>query len=338
MKLFGKDLDHDVAIVAEIGVNHEGDVEAASKLLRLAANAGVDAVKFQSYSPERYASASGPERLERVARFALDQSEHGRLAAEAKDLNVAFFSTPLSEDWVPFLSELCPAIKIASGDLTFEPVVRAAAKVGKPVILSTGLGTIEEIDQAVRWIAEEAGERTLADRLVLMQCVSAYPTPIEETNVRTVPFLAERYGVPVGYSNHAIGIDACIAAIALGAQVIEAHFTDQSSGRSFRDHELSLEPSDMEMLVRLAPRIRASLGKAGKTRAQSELQALAATRKGVVAARDLAEGTVLKREDLAFARPASEFAASEISKLVDASLTTSLKQGELVPRWGVNIG
>ncbi len=332
MKLFGKNLARDVVIVAEIGVNHEGDLEAALRLLRLAAESGCDAVKFQSYTPDRYVSAADPERLARVARFALDEAAHRRLAEEAQRHGVAFFSTAVSEDWVPFLAGLCPAIKIASGDLTHEAVIRAVAATGKPMILSTGLGTVEEIDRAVAIVRSEIGAAPLAERLVLMHCVSAYPTPIEEANVRSVPYLASRYGVPVGYSNHVVGIEACLAAIAVGATVVEVHVTDCKSGREFRDHALSLEPDELAALVRAAPRIRASLGHLAKNRQPSEIPNLTAIRKGVVARRDLAPGTVLARDDLMFARPADEIPAAEIDSVLGRRLTVACRRGEPIRR------
>ena len=146
MKLFGRDLDRSVLIVAEIGVNHEGNPDVAARLIDLVADSGVDAVKLQTYTPERYASASDPERLKRVSRFSLDQTALRRLVAHADRLGLPLFSTALTEDVVPLLAELCPAIKIASGDLTFEPVIRAATATKKPVIISTGNATVEEID------------------------------------------------------------------------------------------------------------------------------------------------------------------------------------------------
>ncbi|MDP7488127.1 MAG: N-acetylneuraminate synthase family protein [Alphaproteobacteria bacterium] len=335
MKLFGKNFDREVAIIAEVGVNHEGDVEAASELIRLAAEAGADAVKFQSYTSTRYASASDPARLERVGRFCLDEAAHRRLAAEAKALGIHMFSTPLSEDVLPLLTELFPAIKIASGDLTFEPLIRAAARSGKPAILSTGLGTVEEIDAAVAWFADELDGTDIAERLVVMHCVSAYPTPIEEANVLAVPFLAARYSVPVGYSNHVIGPDACLAAIALGADVIEVHFTDRKSGREFRDHELSFDPDDLSHFVAQAPRIRASLGRRDKMVTHSEAGNREAIRKGLIAAENLAVGTVLGPEHVMYARPATEFAALEINAVLGRRLKTTLSRGELIPRDGI---
>lgn len=332
MKLFGKSIDREVAVVAEIGVNHEGNLDAALSLLRLAVEAGADAVKFQSYTPARYASASDPARLERVTRFALDEAAHRRLAEEAGKLNIAFFSTPLTEDWVALLEPLVPAFKIASGDLTFEPVVRAAARTGKPVILSTGLGTIDEIDTAVSWVRHEVGERELADRLVLMHCVSAYPTPITEANIRSVPFMRDRYNLHVGYSNHVIGPEACWTAVALGANLIEVHLTDRKTGRTFRDHELSFEPQELHELVTTLPRIRASLGDYAKVRMSSEAGNLLAVRKGLVASRDLKAGSVLSDADLTYARPAHEFNSSERSQLIGRRLQKDRGRGETITR------
>lgn len=335
MHLFGKDTAHEVAIVAEIGVNHEGDIRAASRMLRLAAESGADAVKFQSYSAERLASANDAERLARASRFALDKQAHRKLAKEADSVGIHFFSSAISEDMVPLIAELAPAIKIASGDLDFEPVIRAAAATGKPVIISTGTGTTEEIDRAVGWVRDEIGGADLAERLVLMQCVSAYPTPVGEANAAAVPFLRARYGVPVGYSNHVIGPEACYAAIALGASVIEVHFTDRKEGRSFRDHALSFEPADLRDLVEKAPRIRAAVGEGGKAPQPCEAGSVKAIRKGIVAARDLAAGTVLTRDDLMFARPATEFSSGEIHSLIGRTLVEAAKCGELIKRAAV---
>jgi N,N'-diacetyllegionaminate synthase len=332
MELFGKNLDRDVVVVAEIGVNHEGNAAAAVDMIALAANAGADAVKFQTYTPERYTSASDPGRLERVKRFALEDADHHQLAEAAAKHGIGVFSTPLTEDVVPMLDRFFPVFKIASGDVTFEPVIRAAARTGKPLILSTGAATVEEIDRAVTWIDAETENVPISERLVLMHCVSAYPAPIEEANLRAIPYLAERYEVKVGYSNHVIGHEACFAAIALGAAVVEVHFTDRKSGRDFRDHELSFEPDDLAELVRRAPLIRSSLGQKGKPPQPSEEAGRALIRKGVVAARDLAAGRALSGDDLAYARPATEFAAAQLPTLIGRRLLSAVGKGELIAR------
>jgi len=298
----------------------------------LAAQAGADAVKLQSYTPARYASRSDPERLNRVTRFTLDESAIRTLFREAATAGISLFSTPLTEDMVPLLASLCPVLKVASGDITFEPLVRAVAATGKPVILSTGLSTVDEIDRAVGWIRSELGPADLAERLVLLQCVSAYPTPIEEANVKAIPFLADRYRVRVGFSNHTIGPEACLAAVALGADLVEVHFTDTRRDRAFRDHQLSFEPAELKSLAASIVQVRASLGCFGKAPQPSELPQRHATRKGVVAARDLAAGAVLTRDDLMFARPATEFPASDVNTLIGRQILGSVRAGELIRR------
>lgn len=332
MKIFGKDTTADLVVIAEIGVNHEGDPDAAMRLVDMAAGSGADAVKFQTYTAERFISAADPERLARVKRFSLDNDTHIRLAARAAEHGIGFFSTPVTEDVVPFLDTICPAFKIASGDIDFEPVIRAAAATGKPMIVSTGAADLLEIAQAIDWVSDETGLDDLSDRLALLHCVSAYPVPVAEANVRAVPFLADKFGLTVGYSNHVIGPDACYAAVALGARIIEIHFTDCKEGRTFRDHELSMDPADMKSFVTHAKGIHAALGTSSKALQPSEQEIRSAIRKGIAAARDIPAGTVLSDMDLTYARPATEFPSSAYATLIGKSVTRNLKAGEPIPR------
>ena len=330
MRLFGKHLDHEVAVIAEVGVNHEGSIDKAIALMRLSHQAGADAAKFQTFTPERLTSTSNSARLEQICTFDLGEAGFRNLAEEAAVLDFPIFSTAASEDVVSLLDELFPAIKIASGDIDFEPVIRAAAETGKPVILSTGLATMDELRAAIDWFCDAAGTDDIRDRLVLMQCVSAYPTPADQAHVRAVSYLADETGLRVGYSNHVIGIEPCLAAVAFGACVIETHFTDCKTNREFRDHALSCDPDDMRRLVEMIPVVRASLGDYGKVRQEGELENLDNIRKGVVAARDLEVGTVLARDDLMFARPGSEIPASKVDSLPGARLTTAVKKGKVI--------
>ncbi len=334
MQLFGKDLDQEVVVVAEIGVNHEGDVEAAERMITLAHESGADAIKLQSYTPERFASSADQARLERVRRFCLDQAAHERLAEQARRIGATLFSTCVSEDVIPMLAALFPAIKIASGDIDFEVLVRNAVRTGKPVILSTGNADLEEIDRAISWCKEEAAG-DIANRIAILHCVAAYPAPVDQANVLSVPFLKQRYGLATGYSNHVLGPEASLAAVALGAQILEVHFTDQREGRQFHDHALSFEPAELTALVNSVANVRNALGQQGKSLQSAELQIRTAMRKGVVAARDLPTGTILTEADLMYARPASEFRAAELPSLVGRKLTTPVPTGQLIPRAGV---
>ena len=173
-------------------------------------------------------------------------------------------STPLSEDWVEKLSSYCSVLKIASGDITFKPVIENAAKSGKSVILSTGGSSVEEIDRAVGWIENIIGKQNIKNKLAIMHCVSSYPTPANQANILSVPFLKERYKLCTGYSNHVLGLAPCLAAVAHGAQIVEVHFTDKKEDRSFRDHELSLNQKELKRLIELNGEIKNCIGNYGK--------------------------------------------------------------------------
>lgn len=334
MALFGIDTSKRLALIAEIGVNHEGSLDKAVEMLGMAADAGADAVKFQSYTPNRFISTDDPERLARVTAFGLDQDDHLVLKAEAARKGVAFLSSAITEDWVPFLSQHCAAIKIASGDIDFEPVIRAAGETDLPVILSTGTATLDEVRQAVDWATDAmGGEAEAAARLSVLHCVSAYPTPLENANLLAIRTLAEAFPhLTIGYSNHVIGPEACIAAVALGAQVVEVHFTDQKEDRAFRDHALSCDAADLAYLARILPAVAAARGDGVKQPQACEAEMGPAIRKGLVTAKDLPEGHRLTADDLRYARPATEFPAATLSALLGRTLTQAVPEGRILRR------
>jgi len=171
----------------------------------------------------------------------------------------------------------------------------------------------------------------------LMHCVASYPAPIKQANVRSVAFMRQRYGLTTGYSNHVIESEAVLAAVALGAQLVEVHFTDRKSDRAFRDHSLSFEPQELAALVKSIRHVRDSLGNYDKCPQPSEEPSRAAIRKGLVAARDLPAGTMLADGDIMYARPATEFAARERSTVVGSKLRTDLKRGQVIPRNAVDV-
>lgn len=325
----------EIPIIVEIGVNHEGSLDAAIKMMQLASKSGAKIIKFQSYTPSRYASADNAERLQRVSKFAFSLESFVRLKQEADDLGLQMLSTPLTEDWVEKLSPLCPAFKIGSGDITFKPVIEKAAQTGKELIISTGAATIEEIDQAVVWVKNIVGEDKLKERLTLMHCVSAYPPPIDQANIKSIPFLKEKYGLRVGYSNHVMGMSACLAAVALGADIIEVHFTDQKEDREFRDHALSFDQNDLRTFIKMAKEVKDSLGSYGKEPQLCEKESTPLLRKGIIAAKDLKKGELLTEEKIMFARPATEFSSNELNFLIGKSLKKDVSQGYLIKRTAI---
>ena len=236
-------------IIAELGVNHEGDVDIAVDIINQLKGSGVSAIKLQSFTPERLSSASDQARLDRLKKFSLSLDDHLHLRKKAHDAGLAFVSTPCTEDWVSPLADICDALKIASGDIDFKPTILAAASSNLPVIVSTGSATISEVDSVVELFKSCRADRPLAENLFLMHCVSEYPTSIADCNLRSIPLMADRYALEIGWSNHVIGPLACYSAVALGASSIEVHVTNNKFDRAFRDHALSFEPQELKPLA-----------------------------------------------------------------------------------------
>ncbi|OUU29486.1 MAG: hypothetical protein CBB97_02360 [Candidatus Endolissoclinum sp. TMED37] len=319
-----------VYLIAELGVNHEGDVKVAEDVIARLEGSGASAIKLQSFTPERYVSASDKNRLQRVRAFALDLEAHKHLREKAHRSGLDFISTPVSEDWVEPLSELCDALKIASGDIDFAPTIKAAALTDLPVIMSTGTAEIEEVDAAVALFKSVRKVGRIEDHLHLMHCISEYPARIENCNLRSIPFMSERYGLNVGWSNHVIGSLACHAAISLGADIIEVHVTDQKEGREFRDHALSFEPDEISVLVSELNAIKSGLGSLNKAPTLSEKKNTLAFRKGLIFSRDLKSGSIIEEQDIMFARPATHFSSNQKDEVTGRKLCQDVKSGHLI--------
>lgn len=317
-------------IIAEVGVNHEGSEDVAADLIRKAAEAGADAVKFQTYTADGYVSREQPERWARVKRFELPHAAFRRLASVAEAAGVTFFSTPLAFEDVDFLDEISPLFKISSGDMTWLDLIAHVASKGKPVILSTGLCTEGEVGAAVDTVLKVRPTARDDGSLMLMHCVSAYPTPPEEANLRNLLWLKERFGLPVGYSDHTLGTKACELAIAVGAVSVEKHFTYRKEDQAFHDHQLSADPRDLTELVAAVRQAEIYLGRRERQRACAELPMEKHMRRGLAAAHDLEPGTVLCREVVAFLRPAWGIPASEAAGAYGRVLNKAIPAGHLI--------
>lgn len=246
MELFGKDLDKELVVIAEIGVNHEGSVERCIDLIDMAQEAGATAAKLQYGTVE----SGGLQR--KGGDFAFDEAQMREVAAYAKRVDMPLFSSALSIEALPLCDELFDVIKIASRGAKDKELIQAAAKTGKPVIISTGMCVRDDMYNILKWFRGSSGEP-----FVVMHCVSAYPVPIAQASIGSVSDLGG-FG-QVGYSNHVIGPAACYAAVALGANPIEVHFTDDKD-REFRDHQLSFDKADLISFVKMAGNIKDSLG------------------------------------------------------------------------------
>ncbi|EWT07552.1 N-acetylneuraminate synthase [Intrasporangium chromatireducens Q5-1] len=297
-----------VHVIAEAGVNHNGDLELAHRLVDIAAGAGADSVKFQTFDPAKLVSATASTtRYQRDRGGSADQrsllealtlpaSAWAELQDHAAQEGLAFLSTPFDLDSAELLVGLgVPALKVSSGELTNLPYLRALASLGVTLLVSTGMGTADEVADAVEACQEAPG-------LVLFHCVSAYPAPVQECNLLVIPRLMEQHGVPVGWSDHTPGLTTALGAVALGAPILEKHFTADRTLPG-PDHLASLEPDDLAHYVRETKLLAQALGDGVKRRMPSEEENATLVRRSWHAATDLPAGTVLNRADLTLLRP-----------------------------------
>lgn len=327
MKIGSVDLDQEVLVIAEIGNNHEGDLQLATRLIELAAGAGAQAVKFQTIAPERLVAAGEEARLAQLSRFAFTRADHEQLARVAEQAGVMFLSTPFFLDAVEWLEPLVPAYKIASGDNDFSPLLRAVAQTGKPVILSTGMTELDGVKNACSELHNVWGTHGRAPGLVLLQCVSSYPTAAADANVGAMSGLAGLADA-VGYSDHTLGIETAAVAVAAGARVIEKHFTISKTHSDFRDHQLSADPTELRALVERIKEVDTLLGEGNKRIVESETATAAAARRSIVARRNLKSGSTLNLDDLDWLRPAGGLSPSRTSELVGRRLVRDIRCGE----------
>ncbi len=321
-----------VYIVAEIGVNHEGNLKKAEEMIKLAKESGVDAVKFQTFKAEKYVSINQMERFRRVKKFELTYNNFSHLAKFAKKLGIRFFSTPLHFDDIDFLKTITPIIKISSGDLTHLELIKYAAKKFEQIIISTGLGTKKEIKDSVETVQSVRPNILKERNLILMHCVSAYPTADEEANLNNILWLKKKFRLPVGYSDHTKGIKACELSVPLGVNLIEKHFTYSRKNQSFHDHLLSAEPDEMKKLVKNVRKAEIILGSEVRAKNKSEILNFANMRRSFCASKNLKKGKKINKDDLILLRPAQGFKPSEIKSLLDKTLKTNIKKGTIVEK------
>lgn len=327
MKIGTFDTDKEILIVAEIGNNHEGSYVLAEEIVGLAAKAGAGAVKFQTIVPDRLISPRQKERRQQLERFRLSYDEFKNLHKVARRENVLFLSTPFDIESARFLEPLVPAFKIASGDNNFFPLIDVVSRTGKPVILSSGLADIEQITATRDFIRGIWNECDIKQELAVLHCVASYPTPPDEASLLAIRQIQE-LGVTVGYSDHTMGIEAAVLSAALGARIIEKHFTLDKNYSDFHDHQLSADPQELALLVKRVRQVVELLGDGEKRLQNSERGSIDKVRRSIVASRDLNEGTVLQWEDLTWLRPAGGLSPGHEAKLVGKALRRAIPAGE----------
>jgi len=328
-----------VFIIAEAGVNHNGSLDLALQLVEAAKASGADAVKFQTFRAdllatrsahkaayqERTTANAGESQFEMLQRLQLDAAAHKQLIEHCKRVGIQFLSSPFDSESADLLAAIdVPLFKIPSGEITNFPFLRHVAGKGRPLILSTGMSTLGDVEEAVN-VVRAAG----ASELTLLHCVTEYPVPYGEVNLRAMQTLKSAFGLPVGYSDHTSGIEIAIAAVALGAEVIEKHLTlDRSLPGP--DHAASLEPTELQQMVASIRHVESALGTGVKSPAPCELSNMSVARKSVVAARTLAAGHQLLASDLEIKRPGSGLAPKLLPALIGRSLRVSISKDDII--------
>lgn len=331
-------------IIAEAGVNHNGDPDRALAMVDAAFEAGADAVKFQTFSAEKLVSASAPKaeyqkretgdgtQLAMLKSLEMSEDLHSELFARCQKLGIEFLSTPFDLHAASFLVGLgMRRIKVPSGELDNLPFIRSLAAYGLPLIVSTGMGTMEEVKEAVETVRiarENSGLLgALSDFLTVLHCTSNYPANECEVNLLAMQSIANETGMPVGYSDHTLGTAVSIAAVACGARVIEKHFTLDKS-LSGPDHNASLTVQEFKELVSQVRMVERALGDPVKAPTPSEIEVRKVVRRSITAAMDLPAGSAVTEHNFEFLRPASGLAPRYFDALVGKTLAKSMKKGQ----------
>ena len=328
MKIGKVDTNKKVLIVAEIGNNHEGDLELAKEMIDAAAETGADAVKFQTITPSRLVSTREQERIRQLQRFSFNRDQFTALKERADEKKVIFLSTPFDLEAVDLLNPLVPAFKIASGDNDFWPLLEKIASTGKPVILSLGLGKVKEATQIASFFKKiwSRSEITFPG-LAFLHCVVSYPTPDDQANLRNIMKI-ECEQVTPGYSDHTLGIKAAELAVACGARIIEKHFTLNKDQSDFRDHKLSADPSELKALVQAIAVVEKFLGTSDDSIQICEKQNATAVGRSIASNRDISIGETISIADICWVRPRKGLKPGEEHLIIGKKLSSPIYEGE----------
>ena len=326
-----------ILIIAEAGVNHNGSPETARRLADAAKAAGADFVKFQTFKAEKLVArgaqkaeyqkntTGGGSQEEMLKKLELSYDDFAALKEYCDRIGIRFLSTPFDPESIDFLDTLeMPFWKIPSGEVTNYPYLRAIAKTGKPVVMSTGMCSLDEIREAIGALKENG-----AGEIRLLHCNTEYPTPYEDVNLKAMQMLREEFGLETGYSDHTQGIEVPIAAAALGAVIIEKHFTLDRNMEG-PDHKASLEPEELAAMVRAIRNIEKAVGTGVKTPSPSERKNMAVARKSIVAKERIRAGETLTEENLAAKRPGTGISPMRWNEVIGTKAVRDFEEDEQI--------
>ena len=297
-------LEKKVFVIAEIGNNHEGSLINAKKLISLAAKAGANAVKFQTFKTENFVRIKDKKRFKQLKKFELSFENFKTLKEFANKKKLKFISTPLDLESANFLIKNADMIKISSGDNNFFPLIDKVLKSKKKIIISCGMLNFKDIKNLINHIYKIIGKKSAHERVALLHCVTSYPVENKYANLNSIKFLRDKLSFSVGYSDHTIGIEGCLAAISLGATIIEKHFTLDKNFSNFRDHHISADYTDLKQIVASSKIIREQLGNYKKKIQKCETNLISSVRRSAYASRDIFSGEKIDENNIKFLRPA----------------------------------
>lgn len=330
-----------VLVIAEAGVNHNGSIDLAKQLIDKAVEAGVDIIKFQTFKSEKLVSKSAKQaeyqkknigkdddsQLSMLKKLELSVDDHVELINYCKERNIRFFSTAFDMESVDFLHSLNLGLwKVPSGEVTNYPYLKKISSFGEPVILSTGMCELDEVGAALKVLTDNGVRK---EDVTLLHCNTEYPTPMQDVNLRAMLQMAEKFGVKVGYSDHTKGIEVPIAAVALGASVIEKHFT-LDRNMPGPDHKASLEPDELKQMVSSIRNIELALGTGEKTVSNSERKNIAIARKSIIAACDIKKGEIFSEQNLTVKRPGNGISPMRWNDVIGQTAKRDFKEDELI--------
>jgi len=328
-----------ITVIAEAGVNHNGDFAKALELIDVAADCGADFIKFQTFKATNLVSASADlaayqatttsygNQLEMLTDLELKYEWHQGLIEHAESKSIGFITTPFDVEAIAFLSQLrMELFKIPSGEITNLPYLREISKLGKRVILSTGMANLGEIETSIEALTSNGLDR---DKITLLHCTTEYPAPIDEVNLSVMETLKNAFNLPVGYSDHTEGITISIAAAAMGAQIIEKHFT-LNRRLPGPDHKASIEPDELNKMIESIRQVEQAFGSPLKQPSSSELKNLMSVRKSLVASKFIEKGEQFSLDNVTTKRPGSGISPMRMDEIIGRTASKSFKPDELI--------
>jgi len=316
-----------VMIVAEIGNNHEGSFNQAKKLIQKAAQSGVDAVKFQTFKTEEFINDTDKKKYKRYKKFELTKKEFYKLSRFAKSKKLFFISTPLDIQSAIFLNKCVDYFKISSGDNNYFQLIEKVLSFKKPVIISVGLLNYSEIKDILIFIKKK---KFPMKKVFLLHCVSDYPVEDKEANLISIKYLIDKFKVNIGYSDHTLGIEASIMAVAYGSKVIEKHFTLDKGYSNFRDHKLSADPDEMSKLVKSVRKSSTMVGMYTKVISKNEKKNLNSMRRSLYAKVQIDKGEKITLNKIKFVRPKNLISPKEINKFINKKAKSLIKKSQAI--------